>query len=202
VVRTAAASRRRMPRGLPITRSRNLRPRKKIRLVFVASATPEHPRLAQCRTRARPYRPAGPARRQRSRRPRPATVDARPTGLLQDSSKILWQTPVSTRPPRTGTPDIHRVSHPASGAPDDAPARSPLRDERASQTTSGRRPLGTNSERQRRRSARYRICLQAAVRLLASGSLPRCCCPSDSASPAPRSVRNGQPPRWSRSASR
>lgn len=74
MVRTAAASRRRMPRGLPITRSRNLRPRKKFDLFFVASATPEHPKLAQCRTRAYPYRPAGPARRQRSRRLRPATV--------------------------------------------------------------------------------------------------------------------------------
>src|SRR5215213_11795348 len=47
---------------MPITRSRFLRPRKKIGLESVAAATSATAVLARCRTRDFPYRPAGPTR--------------------------------------------------------------------------------------------------------------------------------------------
>src|SRR5215216_135821 len=91
---------------MPITRRRNLPPRKNFGLVFVAYATPERRRPAQWSNSCLPL----PARRA-GQAPAIASPPARNGGLttdwsLQDSSKILWQTPLSTRPPRTGTPDI------------------------------------------------------------------------------------------------
>src|SRR5215217_5028893 len=131
---------------MPITRNRFLRPRKKIGLESVAAATSATAVLARCRTRDLPYRPAGPTRRQRSGSPPTRNGGGCTTDrvVLQDSSTIAWPTPVSTLPRRTRTPDII-ASRAHLGR---ARRRSALRDERASHTTSGRRPLGTTCERQ------------------------------------------------------
>ena len=122
---------------------RILRPRKKFRLVSVASATPEHRRLAQCRIRAYPYRPAGPAIASPPARNGGCTTDRVASGQVEDRAADAHVDPAA----EDRDAGHHRVSRPVSGAPRRRSRALALGDERASQTTFGRRPLGTTCER-------------------------------------------------------
>ena len=135
---------------MPITRSRFLRPRKKIRLVSVAPVTPDHPQYwPNVELVPTPTGPPGQPGASDRVASDPATVDARPTGLCSRTARrSRGRRPC--RPCRRG--QGRRTSSRLASSLGRARRRSralALRDERVSQTTSGRRPPGT-VQRERR----------------------------------------------------